>query len=47
MAGDSLPVEHLFTLEITAEMAGAHQIHGGPAGRRIIACCTYEIYALQ
>lgn len=37
MAADSLPVEHLFTLEIKAATGDAFQIRGGPAGRRFIA----------
>ena len=37
MAVDSLPVEHLFTLEITAAMGDAYQVYNGPAGRRLIA----------
>ena len=40
MAVDAVPVEHLFTLEITADMSAPHQIHKGPAGRRIIAGIT-------
>ena len=37
MAVESLPVEHLFTLEITAAMGDAYQVYNGPAGRRLIA----------
>jgi hypothetical protein len=40
MAADSLPVEHLFTLEITAAMGEAYQVYNGPAGRRLIAGIT-------
>lgn len=40
MAADSLPVDHLFTLELTAAMDEAYQVRGGPAGRRIIAAVT-------
>lgn len=37
MAADSIPVDHLFTLSLTADTAAAYQIHKGPAGRRLIA----------
>ena len=40
MTADSLPVEHLFTLSLTAAMDEAYQVRGGPAGRRIIAAVT-------
>jgi hypothetical protein len=40
MAADSVPVEHLFTLEITAALGEAYQVYNGPAGRRIIAGIT-------
>ena len=40
MAADSLPVEHLFTLELTAATDEAYQVFGGPAGRRLIAAVT-------
>lgn len=40
MAADSLPVEHLFTLTITADLGASYQIRTGPAGRRIIAGIT-------
>lgn len=33
----SLPVEHLFTMTLTADTSAAFQIHKGPAGRRLIA----------
>lgn len=40
MAADSLPVEHLFTLTITADLGASYQIRTGPAGRRIVAGIT-------
>jgi hypothetical protein len=40
MPAESLPVEHLFTLSLTAAMDEAYQIRGGPAGRRLIAAVT-------
>ena len=40
MAVDALPVEHLFTLALTAGTGDAYQVHKGPAGRRIIAAVT-------
>lgn len=40
MAAASLPVEHLFTLELTADTGQAHQIRSGPAGRRLIAAIS-------
>ena len=40
MPADSLPVEHLFTLELTAALDQPYQVHGGPAGRRFIAAVT-------
>lgn len=40
MAADSIPVEHLFTLNITADLDGAFKIYNGPAGRRMIAGIT-------
>lgn len=40
MAETSIPVEHLFTLSITAPTDGVYQVHGGPAGRRLIAAVT-------
>ncbi|MFN0089585.1 MAG: DUF3237 domain-containing protein [Acidimicrobiales bacterium] len=35
-----LPVEHLFTLRITADTTDAYQVRGGPAGRRFIAAVS-------
>ncbi len=40
MAADSVAVEHLFSLEITADLGAAYPVYGGPAGRRIIAGIT-------
>ncbi|MCC6436688.1 MAG: DUF3237 domain-containing protein [Acidimicrobiales bacterium] len=40
MAADQLPVDHLFTLQLTAAMDEAYHVRGGPAGRRIIAAVT-------
>ncbi len=40
MAADSIPVEHLFTLTITADLGASYQIRTGPAGRRIVAGIT-------
>ncbi|MPY94040.1 MAG: DUF3237 family protein [Acidimicrobiia bacterium] len=40
MAADSLPVEHLFTLELTAAVDEAYHVRGGPSGRRVIAAVT-------
>ena len=40
MAAESIPVEHLFTLELTAAVNEAYHVPGGPAGRRIIAAVS-------
>lgn len=40
MAATSLPVDHLFTLSLTAAMDAPYQVRGGPAGRRFIAAVT-------
>jgi hypothetical protein len=40
MPADALPVDHLFTLVLTAALDEAYQVHGGPAGRRFIAAVT-------
>jgi Protein of unknown function (DUF3237) len=45
MAADSIPVEHLFTVSITAEMGEAYRVYNGPAGRRLIAGITGGTFA--
>lgn len=45
MAADSIPVEHLFTLTITADLGASYQIRTGPAGRRIVAGITGGTFA--
>lgn len=40
MVAASLPVEHLFSLEMTADMGEVYQIRSGPAGRRLIAAIS-------
>jgi hypothetical protein len=40
MAATSVPVEHLFSLDLTAAMDQAFHVRGGPAGRRLIAAVT-------
>jgi hypothetical protein len=40
MAATSLPVDHVFTLRLTAALDAPYQVRGGPAGRRFIAAVT-------